>query len=157
MKKANSDQTTKENHSFPREVNDHLTKIYFYLHYENQAKISHKSIRLLQLLEKREEVTVGDVAEFLKISPNTASENVKRLVKERYVKKEYSADDERKVYLHLTPQGKEIVRLNTNYDEDKLAIIFDNLDVGDRQRILDGFTLLSRSCEQLYLATELSS
>jgi DNA-binding MarR family transcriptional regulator len=136
--------------SFPARINDNLTDIYFYLHYENQGNISHKSIRLLQLLEKREEVAVGDVAEFLRISPNTASENVKRLVKNGFVKKENSTEDERKVILHLTESGKEIVFINTYYDEEKLAQICEGLEEEEKQKIIGGFSLLSQACEKLF-------
>ena len=136
--------------SFPARINDNLTSIYFFLHYENQGNISHKSIRLLQLLEKREGVTVGDVAEFLHISPNTASEHVKRLVKEGFVQKKNSREDERKVILRLTEPGKTIVRINTYYDEEKLSQISASLEEDKMLRIQDGFRLLREACEQLF-------
>ena len=136
--------------SFPVRINDNLTNIYFYLHYENQGDISHKSIRLLQLLEKRDEVTVGDVAEYFRISPNTASENVKRLVKSGFIKKENSLEDERKVILHLTTSGKSTVLINTYYDEEKLAQVSESLAEVDRQKISEGFSLLREACERLF-------
>ena len=150
MSKITSHRSEIAENSFPAIINDDLTNIYFYLHYENQGNISHKSIRLLQLLEKREEVTVGDVAKFLHISPNTASGNVKRLVKDGFVKKENSLEDERKVYLRLTEAGKQIVLINTYYDEDKLAQISESIKEEDRQKIYCGFDLLREVCERLF-------
>jgi DNA-binding MarR family transcriptional regulator len=153
MSKKALHQPENSQDSFPAKINDNLTNIYFYLHYENQGNISHKSIRLLQLLEKREEVTVGDVAEFLHISPNTASENIKRLVKGGFVKKENSREDERKVFLHLTKTGKAIVLINTYYDEEKLTKISERLSEDQKQKITEGFSLLREACEQLFQNT----
>jgi len=154
MSKNNSHQPENGHDSFPARINDNLTNIYFYLHYENQGNISHKSIRLLQLLEKREEVTVGDVAGFLRISPNTASENVKRLVKGGFVKKENSQEDERKVILHLTKTGKATVLINTYYDEEKLTQISECLAEDEKQKITEGFSLLREACERLFKNTK---
>ena len=154
MSKITTHQPENGQSSFPAKINDNLTNIYFYLHYENQGDISHKSIRLLQLLEKRDEVTVGDVAEYLRISPNTASENVKRLVKGGFIKKENSSEDERKVILHLTKTGKATVLINTYYDVEKLAQISENLMEEDKQKITEGFSLLREACERLFTNTE---
>ena len=154
MSKITIHQPENSQNSFPARINDNLTNIYFYLHYENQGNISHKSIRLLQLLEKREEVTVGDVAEFLLISPNTASENVKRLVKAGFVRKENGLEDERKVILHLTKSGKATVLINTYYDEEKLAQVSESLTEDEKQKIFEGFSLLREACEGLFKNTK---
>lgn len=154
MSKITLHQPENNQNSFPARVNNNLTNIYFYLHYENQGDISHKSIRLLQLLEKREEVTVGDVAEFLRISPNTASENVKRLVKGGFVRKENSLEDERKVILRLTKSGKATVLINTYYDEGKLAQVSESLTEDEKQKIFEGFSLLKEACERLFMNTK---
>ena len=106
------------------------------------------------MLEKREGVTVGDVAEFLHISPNTASEHVKRLVKEGFVQKKNSREDERKVILRLTEPGKTIVRINTYYDEEKLSQISASLKEDKLLKIQDGFSLLREACEQLFMNTK---
>ena len=150
MSKITLHQPENGQSSFPAKINDNLTNIYFYLHYENQGDISHKTIRVLQLLEKRDEVTVGDVAEYLHISPNTASGNVKRLVKGGFIKKESSLEDERKVILHLTQSGKTTVLINTYYDEDKLARVSESLTEEEKQKIFEGFSLLREACEQLF-------
>ncbi len=154
MSKNSSHQPENGQNSFPARINDNLTSIYFFLHYENQGNISHKSIRLLQLLEKREEVTVGDVADFLRISPNTASGNVKRLVKGGFVKKETSSEDERKVILHLTKPGKTTVQINTYYDEEKLTQVSESLTEDEKLKVIEGFSLLREACERLFLKNQ---
>lgn len=132
------------------DINEYLTKIYFYIHYEDQGPISHNTIRLLQLLEKRGNIGIGDVASYFKISANTASENVKRLVKKKYITKEKCEMDERKVYLRLTDTGKKVLFLNTRLDEDKLAIIFKDMPEEKRKTVLDGMRILSEECEKLF-------
>lgn len=60
-------------------INDYFTTIYYYLHPENQGKISHQSVRILQYIQKEKDVTVQDVAKTFQISHNTASEHIKKI------------------------------------------------------------------------------
>ncbi|HMN13293.1 MAG TPA: MarR family winged helix-turn-helix transcriptional regulator [Bellilinea sp.] len=136
-----------------RAVNDYLTQIYFYTHYVDQGKISHNTIRVLQLLDKRPCIGIGEVAKYFEISHNTASENIKRLVKKGYIAKEKNFADERKVELKLTAAGKKVLRVNTMLDEDKLRVIFDKMESERQQKIVDGFRIFSEECEAKFNPT----
>lgn len=124
-------------------LNQYWTDIYFALHYTHEEQISHQAVRILQLIEKTNLNSVGDIAEYLKISHNTASEHVKKLVKKGYLSKSRSAKDERKVILQLTEIGRDVLKKNTSLDESKLEQIMQLLSNQERLDLINSFKLLS--------------
>lgn len=130
-----------------KKINECWTDIYFHLHYPHTEKISHQAIRILQLVEKKEEVGVNEVATYLQISHNTASEHVKRMVEKNLLIKERDPLDERRVHLHLTKMGKEVVRRNTSLDEEKLNRVMNQLGDKEKEIIEQAFKLLSEQAK----------
>lgn len=61
-----------------QDMNNYFTTIYYYLHTTHEDVISHQSVRILQMIQKEDEVTVRDIAGLLNISQNTASEHIKK-------------------------------------------------------------------------------
>lgn len=126
-----------------KSLNQYWTDIYFALHYVHEEQISHQAVRILQLIEKTNLNSVGNIAEYLKISHNTASEHVKKLVNRGYLSKSRGTKDERKVMLHLTQLGEEVLKKNTSLDESKLKTILQSLSDQERLDLVNSFKLLS--------------
>ena len=59
------------------QINRYFSYIYFNLHPTQEEVISHQSVRILQMVQKKPFVMIRDIAEHLSISHNTASEHVK--------------------------------------------------------------------------------
>lgn len=129
-------------------LNSNWTDIYYHLRYEYEEKITHQSIRILQVIEKEPEAGIKKIAECIQISHNTASEHVKRLMKKKYVYKTRSLTDERKVVLKLTHLGEDILRKHTSLDENKLNDIFNRLTDEETEIILTGFKLLKQKASE---------
>ncbi|HWL13844.1 MAG TPA: MarR family transcriptional regulator [Ureibacillus sp.] len=125
------------------ELNTYFTDIYYYLHPTLEQTISHQSVRILQIVQKEEVVTVRDVAEALSISHNTASEHVKKLVNNGWITKERSERDQRIVFLKLTKAGIQVVKQNTELDEVKLQTALDKLSSEQKNQVMEAFRLLS--------------
>jgi len=126
-----------------QDINNYFTTIFYHLHTTHEDVISHQSVRILQMIQKEDEVTVRNIAELLNISQNTASEHIKKLERNGWVKKERAVDDQRKVMLHLTAEGLVIVKKNTELDAHKLQHALQQLSEEERQTILQAFHLLS--------------
>lgn len=124
-------------------LNRYFTDIYFNLHPTQEEVISHQSIRILQMVQKKQYVMIRDIAEYLSISHNTASEHVKKLVGNGWMSKERSDEDQRKVYLHLTEKGSAILKKNTELDESKLNVALSTLSTSERDMVVEAFRLLS--------------
>ncbi|MCM3237425.1 MarR family transcriptional regulator [Heyndrickxia oleronia] len=126
-----------------QDLNNYFTDIYFNLHPVQEENISHQSIRILQMVQKKKNMMILDIANELMISHNTASEHVKKLVKNGWLYKERSENDQRKVFLHLTDSGSSIVKKNTELDDNKLQIALSKLSATERAKVVEGFKLLS--------------
>ncbi|AWE07218.1 MarR family transcriptional regulator [Lysinibacillus sp. 2017] len=126
-----------------KSLNQYWTDIYFALHYVHEEQISHQAVRILQLIKKTNLNSVGNIAEYLKISHNTASEHVKRLVNRGYLSKSRSTEDERRVILYLTKLGEDVLEKNTSLDESKLEKIMQSLSDQERLELVNSLKLLS--------------
>ncbi|MBY0062199.1 MULTISPECIES: MarR family winged helix-turn-helix transcriptional regulator [Priestia] len=131
------------------ELNSYWTSIYYHLHYTHQEKITHQTIRLLQHIDKSSSVGIKEIADYLHVSHNTASEHVKRNIDKGYVYKNRDIHDERKVILHLTEAGKDILKRNSSLDEEKLSAILREMTASEKQLIQQAFQLLSERAEHV--------
>lgn len=129
-------------------LNQYWTDIYFYLHYPHKDKISHQVIRILQFVEKKENVGVTDIASYLQINHNTASEHVKRMIDKDYLIKKRNELDERKVILCLTDIGKEVLHRNSSLDKEKLNQVLNELTENEKKIVEQAFQLLSERAKQ---------
>lgn len=131
-----------------KKINDYWTDIYYHLHYPHNEKITHQVIRILQHVQKQENVGIKEIASHLSISQNTASDHIKRIIKKGFLLKKRDPNDERKVILFLTEEGKDVVHRNTSLDEEKLDTIFLALSDEEKEMILNSFELLSKRAIQ---------
>jgi DNA-binding MarR family transcriptional regulator len=129
-------------------LNQYWTDIYFHLHYPHKEKISHQVIRILQLVDKREETGINEIASHIQVSHNTASEHAKRIIEKGYLLKGRDPLDERKVILCLTDLGKEVLHRNTSLDEDKLEQVLNQLDDDEKHLIEQALRTLSERAKQ---------
>jgi MarR family transcriptional regulator, organic hydroperoxide resistance regulator len=131
------------------ELNSYWTSIYYHLHYTHQEKITHQTIRLLQHIDKSSSVGIKEIADYLHVSHNTASEHVKRSIEKGYVYKNRDIQDERKVLLHLTEVGKDILKRNSSLDEEKVSAILLEMTASEKQLIQQAFRLLSERAKHV--------
>ncbi|KJL05171.1 MULTISPECIES: MarR family winged helix-turn-helix transcriptional regulator [Priestia] len=131
------------------ELNSYWTSIYYHLHYTHQEKITHQTISLLQHIDKSSAVGIREIADYLTISHNTASEHVKRSIEKGYVYKNRDIQDERKVILHLTEAGKDILKRNSSLDEEKISAILREMTASEKQLIQQAFQLLSERAKHV--------
>jgi len=79
-------------------------------------------VRAIELLTHHgSEVSVGDVANQLAIEPSSASRQVDLAVRHGLVTKTSSADDARRLALHMTDRGRELAALWQQRREEHLA------------------------------------
>lgn len=135
-----------------KEINQYFTDIYFHLHPLQEQTISHQAVRILQVIQKRHDVTIRHIAEHLHISQNTASEHVKKLEEQKWLTKNRSEQDQRKVLLQLTNEGLKVLREHSELDEKKLRVVWEKLTDEQQQSIVAAFRLLSEvssACKSL--------
>lgn len=132
------------------QLNQLWTDIYYQLRYNHQEKITHQAIRILQVIQKEDEVGIKEIAEAIQVSHNTASEHIKRLLEKNYVVKIRSIEDERKVILRLTNLGSDILHRHSSLDEEKLKqVLLEKMSEEERRLILEAFTLLKERAKDV--------
>jgi DNA-binding MarR family transcriptional regulator len=131
-------------------INEAWTDLYYYLHYKHEESLTHQNIRCMQSIEKNKHVTVQFLSEVMDISHNTASEHIKRLIQKGYVRKEKNPDDKRVVQVELTDKGREVLKRNTELDEQKLQIVLDRLSSEEKEQILKSFELLKKETKHVF-------
>lgn len=129
-------------------LNQYWTDIYYHMHYQHKEKISHQTIRILQVVDKQINTGVNEIASTIHVSHNTASEHIKRMVEKSYLIKSRDSLDERKVILCLTDFGKEVLHRNTSLDEGKLNQVLDNLTEDEKLIVEKAFKILSEHAKE---------
>jgi DNA-binding MarR family transcriptional regulator len=123
-------------------ISRNFAAIYHRCHPRYSIALSHQSVRVLQLLNEEQAVTVQRVAEFLGCAANTASELVSRLVSKRLVEKQRSEDDERVVFLRLTDIGRTAFDEHVGLDVSRLANALQLCDLRTKHEIQTAFETL---------------
>ena len=85
-------------HLFIREYQPHLDAL----------GITYPQYLALMVLWERDGVTVGDIAEKLILNTNTITPLLKRMEAQGLVERRRSSDDERRVLVYLTEQGRRL-------------------------------------------------
>lgn len=126
-----------------KDINQHWENIYYHLRYEYEDNLSHQAIRILQIISREKDITIGKVATELTLSHNTASEHVKRLIQKGFIMKERNKQDERVVNLTLTKEGIEVLEKHTLLDKEKIKILESQLSKEEQQVIERAFFVIS--------------
>ncbi|WP_144610839.1 MarR family winged helix-turn-helix transcriptional regulator [Bacillus cereus] len=133
-----------------KDINQHWESIYYHLRYEYEDNLSHQAIRILQLVSREKDITIGKVATELNLSHNTASEHVKRLIQKGFIMKERNKQDERVVNLTLTIEGIEVLEKHTLLDKEKIKILESQLSKEEQQLIEKAFSLLAKEAKYAF-------
>lgn len=123
-------------------ISRNFAAIYHRCHPKYSIALSHQSVRVLQLLNEEQAVTVQRVADFLGCAANTASELVSRLVSKRLVEKRRSEDDERVVFLRLTDIGRTAFDEHVGLDVSRVAKALQMCDLRTKHEIQAAFETL---------------
>jgi DNA-binding MarR family transcriptional regulator len=131
-------------------INQHWESIYYHLRYEYEENLSHQAIRILQIVSREKDITIGKVATELSLSHNTASEHIKRLIQKGFIIKERNKKDERVVNLTLTIEGIKVLEKHTLLDKEKIKILELQLSKEEQQLIEKAFSLLAKEAKYAF-------
>ena len=123
-------------------ISRNFAAIYHRCHPKYSIALSHQTVRVLQLLNEEQALTVQRVADFLGCAANTASELVSRLVSKRLVEKQRSEDDERVVFLRLTDIGRTAFDEHVGLDVSRLEKALQMCDLQTKHEIQTAFETL---------------
>lgn len=118
-------------------LNAALSMVYFAARREYRMDLSHRAIRVLQMIALQDRAPkVDDVAQFLGCAASTASELIKRLQKKSLVVRGRSESDERVVEIRLTAAGRAALAEHTSLDPNRLRAGLEGLPGDERERLV---------------------
>ncbi|MDP4144190.1 MAG: MarR family transcriptional regulator [Bacillota bacterium] len=128
-------------------MNEHIELLDFFM--ENMKKIfypeewialdlkfSKSELFTLVLIDKKREITMSELAEYINAPMSTTTGVVDRLVKNKFLKRERSEEDRRIVVIRLTDKGKELVNELKEVMLKYINIIFENLTEEEKQLLM---------------------
>lgn len=74
-----------------------------------EAGLTSPQLLIMQAISQQDEITMGQVANAVSLSQATVTTILDRLVKRGLVERQRGQQDKRRVYAHLTTQGKELL------------------------------------------------
>lgn len=86
-------------------------QLVFYKEYQeliNKYDMSSKQMNLIQFVIKNNFVTMNDIALFLDATPSAASQAVRKLENDRYLKREINLSNRREIHVCLGDRGGEL-------------------------------------------------
>ena len=135
------------------ELAENFTQLYYYCHLPYKEDMGHRTLRALQYIAMNPQPTVQDVATYLGVAHNTASELIRRLVQRGVVRKQRSTADERVVHVVITDEGKQVLRHQTDLDRDKLSQCLSEMSPQDVEMIHEAFHTLRQRLQEMSPAT----
>lgn len=109
------------------------------------CKVNMLQIHGLGLIREKDGMTMRELADLLKITPGTASVFVGRLVKSKWVKRKADSANRTFVHLHLTTDGKKVLRESGKFKHDVLKHLFSVIPAADQRLLKQIFGKLNQS------------
>jgi MarR family transcriptional regulator, organic hydroperoxide resistance regulator len=108
-----------------------LVFINYYNKLLEENELSSKQSLVLSILEKKNRLTMNEVAEIINGTPSAASQLIQKLEKKQYVKRETNQENRREVFVLLDEKGELFFKEMTAIDEKVLDKYFMRLPEKD--------------------------
>lgn len=113
------------------------------------VRVSEKQVRILRQLDDRDPAMVGELADFLGVTPSTMSLNLTRLEAAGLVSRSRDPDDRRVMNVLLTDRGRRLRDAAAPFDPRRTDALLALLRPDERARALDGLALLAEAADRL--------
>ncbi|WP_066051990.1 MarR family winged helix-turn-helix transcriptional regulator [Robertmurraya korlensis] len=90
----------------------------------DENELSQKQSLVLSILDKKQRITMNEVADIINGTPSAASQFIQKLEKKKYVKREVNKDNRREVFVLLDEKGEVFFNEMTAIDERVLEKYF---------------------------------
>ncbi len=110
---------------------------------KQNVKLSMNEIHVLEAIQKVDEPSMSNIAKKLHITVGSLTTAINTLYQKKYVRRDRDEDDRRKVIIQLTDLSKEVLHKHELFHEQMIDSIFEELNVGEDQLLIDSLKNLS--------------
>lgn len=134
-------------HAMPRIAD--LLRIRSWDRGRGRGQVTEHQIRLLRQLDDTDPVMVGELAEYLGVTPSTMSLNLKRLEEAGLVTRSRAPEDRRAMNVLLTAEGTALRDSVPAMDPARVDALLTSMRPDDRERAMTGLSLLAEAATRL--------
>lgn len=98
-------------------------------------KLSMTEVHVLEAIKNVDVAIMGNVAKKLRVTLGTLTTSINVLVRKNYVKRHRDESDRRRVFLVLTEQAEEVLKIHNKFHEEMIDNVFKDLDL-DKDEVL---------------------
>ncbi|MDH3272422.1 MAG: MarR family transcriptional regulator [Gemmatimonadota bacterium] len=113
------------------------------------VSVSERQSRILQLLDDRDPVMVGELAEFMGVTASTMSLTLTRLEAAGCIRRTRDPEDRRVMNVVLTELGRDMRDRTTLLDPSRIDAMLGTLRPEERRSALDGLRLLVDAADRM--------
>ena len=88
-------------------------------------------VHVLEAIRNAEHPTMTNVAKKLRVTVGTLTTSVGTLVKKGFVKRKKGVEDKRVVFLHLTDEALNVLKIHDNFHDKMIDAVFEDLNLGE--------------------------
>ncbi|MEO8450070.1 MAG: MarR family transcriptional regulator [Gemmatimonadota bacterium] len=111
--------------------------------------VSAHQATVLAHLERRNDLTVTELAGLMGVALPTMSLLLERLVRGGWIRRDRDSEDGRRVLLRLTPAGERIRRTQSLLDPGRVRLLLELLTPAERAAGVEGLVTLARAARRL--------
>ncbi len=113
-------------------------------------KLSMTEVHVLEAIANTQDATMGNVAKRLRVTLGTLTTSVNVLVKKDYVFRYRDEEDRRKVYLRLSKQALEVLKIHDEFHEDMIESLFDDIGLDKDETLVKSLENISEFFKKKY-------
>ncbi len=114
------------------------------------VKISMTEVHVLEAIRNVDIPTMGNVAQKLRVTLGTLTTSVNVLVRKNYVNRYRDDADRRKVFLKLTDQALDVLKIHEEFHDEMIDSTFKDLELDKDEALMKSLENISNYFKQRY-------
>ena len=114
------------------------------------VELSMSEVHVLEAIRNAEHPTMTNVAKKLRVTVGTLTTSVGTLVKKGFVKRKKGVEDKRVVFLHLTDEALNVLKIHDNFHDKMIDAVFEDLILGEDEVLIKSLQNVSEYFKKYY-------
>jgi DNA-binding MarR family transcriptional regulator len=114
------------------------------------VKLSMTEVHVLEAIKNVEVATMGNVAQKLRVTLGTLTTSINVLVRKKYVERYRDESDRRRVFLVLTKQAHDVLKIHDQFHNDMINNVIKDLNIEKDEVLVKSLENLSRYFKNKY-------
>lgn len=132
------------------DVFNHILSIEADILKKRGVRISMTEVHVLEAIRNTDVPTMGNVAQKLRVTLGTLTTSVNVLVKKSFILRYRDDSDRRRVYLKLTDQAHDVLKIHDEFHDEMIDYTFKDLELDKDEALMKSLENISNYFKQRY-------